>query len=156
MNLFSVLIKKTSDGSLIEEFEVLINQCADAFNQQSAWRTGYDLAFGTLNCMGRHTVTGMLTASGQQFMDWSPAYRLFNQARVDTSKLYDVVRCCVLQELDSHQFIVAHMDDTILKKNWQAHPRDSLAPGPSGASLSNQFYLGSTLPADINGSTGSP
>jgi hypothetical protein len=86
---------------------LLLNQCTEAFNNESAWKTGHDLAFGVLNCMGRHTLTGMLTASGQQFMDWSPAYRLFSKQRVDTSKLFDVVRAGVLQELEPQQMIVA-------------------------------------------------
>jgi hypothetical protein len=101
---------------LIDEFDLLINQCVDAFNQDRAWKTGRDLAFGALTCMGKHTLTGMLTASGQQFMDWSSAYRLFSQQRVDISKLFDVARCGVLQELGQQQMIVAHMDDTLLKK----------------------------------------
>lgn len=67
---------------------MLINQCSEAFKQDGAWKTGRDLAFGALACMGRHTLTGMLTASGQQFMDWSSAYRLFSHQRVDTSKLF--------------------------------------------------------------------
>ncbi len=58
--------KKTSDGSLIDELDLLINQCTGAFSQDSAWKTGRELAFGALTCMGRHTLTGMLTASGQQ------------------------------------------------------------------------------------------
>lgn len=127
---------------MIEEFELLINQCADAFNQESAWKTGYDLAFGALNCMGRHTVTGMLTASGQQFMDWSPAYRLFNQARVDSSTLFDVVRCCVLQELDSQQLIVAHMDDTVIKKTGKHIPGTAWRRDPLGPPFQTNFIWG--------------
>ena len=101
---------------MIDEFDLLINQCVDAFDQDSAWKTGRDLAFGTLTCMGKHTLTGMLTASGQQFMDWSSAYRLFSHGRVDISKLFDVARSGVLQEPGQQQMIVAHMDDTLLKK----------------------------------------
>lgn len=71
---------------------MLFSQCAEAFNQDNAWKTGRDLAFGALTCMGRHTLTGLLTASGHQFMDWSSAYRLFSQHRVDISRLFDVVR----------------------------------------------------------------
>lgn len=118
---------------MIDEFDLLINECAGAFNQDRAWKTGRDLAFGALTCMGRHTLTGMLTASGQQFMDWSSAYRLFSQQRVDTNKLFDVVRSRVLQELGSQQMVVAHMDDTILKKTGRHIPgtawrRDPLGP----------------------------
>jgi hypothetical protein len=118
---------------LIDEFDALLNQCAEAFHQERAWKMGRDLAFGALTCMGRHTLTGMLSASGQQFMDWSSAYRLFSQQRIDTSKLFEVARSGVLQELGSQQMIVAHMDDTILKKTGTHIPgvawrRDPLGP----------------------------
>ena len=58
--------------------------------------------------MGRHTATGMLTASGRQFMDWSTSYRLFSKKRVDTAKLFKIVRSGVLQELEPQQMIIAH------------------------------------------------
>lgn len=118
---------------MIDEFELLINQCAGAFNQDRAWKIGRDLAFGALTCMGRHTLTGMLTASGKQFVDWSSAYRLFSEQRVNTSKLFEVVRSGVLEELGPQQMIIAHMDDTILKKTGRHIPgtawrRDPLGP----------------------------
>ena len=134
--------KKTSDGSLIDEFDLLINQCSEAFKQDSAWKTGRDLAFGALACMGRHTLTGMLTASGQQFMDWSSAYRLFSHQRVDTSKLFDVARWGVLQELGSQQMIVAHMDDTILKKTGRNIPGTAWRRDPLGPHFQTNFIWG--------------
>jgi hypothetical protein len=121
---------------------LLLNQCAEAFNKESAWKTGRDLAFGVLNCMGRHTLTGMLTASGQQFMDWSPAYRLFSKQRVDTSKLFDVVRTGVLQELDFQQMVVAHMDDTILKKTGRHIPGTAWRRDPLGPPFQTNFIWG--------------
>lgn len=118
---------------MIEEFDFLMNDCTPAFNSTSSWKVGRELAYGQLNCMGRHTITGMLTASGQQFIDWSPAYRLFSEQRVDISKIFDVARTGVLQELDAEQMMVAHMDDTILKKTGKhvhgtAWRRDPLGP----------------------------
>lgn len=121
---------------------MLINQCIDAFKQDSAWKTGRDLAFGTLNCMGKHTLTGMLTASGQQFMDWSSAYRLFSQQRVDTSKLFDIVRLGVLQELGAQQMIVAHMDDTLLKKTGRHIPGTAWRRDPLGPHFQTNFIWG--------------
>ena len=121
---------------------MLINQCADAFNQQRAWKRGRDLAFGALTCMGRHTVTGMLTASGQQFMDWSSAYRLFSQQRVDTSKLFEVARGGVLQELESQQMIVVHMDDTLLKKTGRHIPGTAWRRDPLGPPFQTNFIWG--------------
>ena len=118
---------------MIEEFDFLFNDCSQAFNSINSWKTGRELAYGQLNCMGRHTITGMLTASGQQFIDWSAAYRLFSKQRVDISRIFDVARTGVLQELDAEQMIVAHMDDTILKKTGRhvhgtAWRRDPLGP----------------------------
>lgn len=72
------MTKEISDGSLIDEFELLINQCSEAFKDDHAWETARNLAYGALNCMGKHTLTGMITASGHQFMDWSSADRLFS------------------------------------------------------------------------------
>lgn len=92
--------------------------------------------------MGRHTITGMITASGQQFMDWSSAYRLFSQQRVDTSKLFEVIRTGVLQELKSQQMIVVHMDDTILKKTGRHIPGTSWRRDPLGPPFQTNFIWG--------------
>ncbi len=92
--------------------------------------------------MGRHTLTGMLTASGQQFMDWSSAYRLFSQHRVDTSKLFKVARTGVLQELEQQEMIVVHMDDTILKKTGRNIPGTAWRRDPLGPPFQTNFIWG--------------
>ena len=92
--------------------------------------------------MGKHTLTGMLTANGQQFMDWSPAYRLFSKQRVDTSKLFEVARSEVLQELGSEQMIVAHLDDTILKKTGKKIPGTAWRRDPLGPRFQTNFIWG--------------
>jgi len=84
----------------------------------------------------------MLTANGQQFMDWSSAYRLFSHQRVDTSKLFDVARSGVLHELGSQQMIVAHMDDTILKKTGRNIPGTAWRRDPLGPHFQNNFIWG--------------
>ena len=75
----------------------------------------------------------MLTASGQQFKDWSAGYRLFSKNRVDIEELFKVSQKEVLNQIGSNQMIVAHMDDTILKKTGKkidgaAWRRDPLGP----------------------------
>jgi len=127
---------------LIDEFDLLINQCANAFSEDNAWKKGRDLAFGTLTCMGRHTITGLLTASGQQFMDWSSAYRLFSHQRVDTAKLFKVVCSGVLRELEPQSPVVAHMDDTILKKTGLHIPGTSWRRDPLGPPFQTNFIWG--------------
>ena len=97
---------------MIQEFDLLFSRCTEAFSHPNIWQKARELAYGALTCMGRHTITGMLTASGQQFMDWSSAYRVFSQQRIDISRLIDVAIENVLNETTFHQSIVAHMDDT--------------------------------------------
>lgn len=110
-----------------------MNQCTDAFSQARTFKKARELAYGILACMGRHTITGMLAASGQQFIDWSSAYRLFSKQRIDVSRFFDIAISSALEALSTHQYIVAHMDDTLLKKTGKTVPgtawrRDPLGP----------------------------
>jgi hypothetical protein len=75
-------------------------------------------------------------------MDWSSAYRLFSQHRVDISKLFDVVRSGVLQELSDRKMIVAHMDDTILKKTGRHIPGTAWRRDPLGPPFQTNFIWG--------------
>ncbi len=70
-----------------------------------------NLAYGALTCLGRQTVSGILTASGQQFVDWTAAYRIFSQNRIGIDKLFKVSQKKVMQELTEEQMLVAHMDE---------------------------------------------
>lgn len=83
--------------------------------------------------MGRHTVTGLLCASGAQFSDWSAAYRLFARERVDTSALLSAVRRGVLAELPAGHPLVVGLDDTLARKSGKktsgsGWKRDPLGP----------------------------
>ncbi|MGE5497744.1 MAG: transposase [Syntrophothermus sp.] len=127
---------------MIDEFDLLIDQCSGAFRQNHAWKVGRDLAFGALNCMGKHTLTGMITASGHQFIDWSSAYRLFSRHQIDVSQCFDVACKGVLEELTSQNDIVAHMDDTILKKTGLRIPGTAWRRDPLGPPFQTNFIWG--------------
>lgn len=116
-----------------------MNLCRGAFNQSKAFKTGHDLAFGALTCLGRHTVTGMLTASGQQFIDWSSAYRLFSHRRVDMNMMFDIIRGELLKELSPDNMIIAHMDDTLLKKSGRRTPGTAWRRDPLGPRFQTNF-----------------
>jgi hypothetical protein len=92
--------------------------------------------------MGRHTLTGMLTSSGKQFMDWSSAYRLFSMQRLDSTALFNIVGLEVLQQLKEQSVIVAHMDDTILKKTGRKIPGTSWRRDPLGPPFHTNFIWG--------------
>lgn len=98
-------------------FESIFSQCKGAFKQSRTWKRAFGLAGGVLGCVGRSTVTGMICATGQHFKDWSAAYRLFQGDRMDTSKLFSVIRKTVANAISADEReIYAHMDDTLLRK----------------------------------------
>lgn len=84
--------------------------------------------------MGRRTVTGWLTASGDQFKDWTSAYRLFKGGRMDIAGIFGVIRRRVVGLAGPCQpYVFAHMDDTLLRKRGKSvhgarWMRDPLGP----------------------------
>jgi hypothetical protein len=98
--------------------------------------------YGELTCLGRHTVTGMLAASGNQFVDWSGTYRLFSKQRVDISEIMKVVQSNVLQETGCLPHIVAHMDDTVIKKTGKHIPGTAWRRDPLGPPFYTNFIWG--------------
>lgn len=75
----------------------------------------------------------MLTASGQQFRDWSANYRVFEQERIDIGVLFSAVIKGALETLPEGAPVVGAIDDTLLRKkgrhiagaSWR---RDPLGP----------------------------
>ena len=75
----------------------------------------------------------MLIAVGRQFVDWTAAYQMFWGSRMNTNKLFEVASKFCLEQLTTKQIIVAHMDDTVIRKvgkkihgtGWR---RDPLGP----------------------------
>jgi hypothetical protein len=114
-------------------FDLLWQQARPAFQQTRTWQRARTLAGGLLACLGRHTITGMLTCSGQQFVDWSAAYRLFEHARISEDRLWAPVRRAVGNLLPVAQAFVAVLDDTLVGKRGRkvsgtAWRRDPLGP----------------------------
>lgn len=111
----------------------------EAYGQDRVARRARNLGFGALTCLGRQTISGILTSSGQQFMDWTAAYRSFSKQRINTDKLFEVSQKEVLNELTSKQLLVAHMDDTLLKKTGKKIPGSSWRRDPLGPPFHTNF-----------------
>jgi len=130
---------------LIREFDNLFSQCKPAFKQfRSALKT-HNLAYGLLNCIGRHTLTGMITSSGQQFVDWSSAYRLFQGNRINIDYMFSVIRKTLLHNNGNNNKddkIYSHMDDTILNKTGKKIVGTSWRRDPLGPPFHTNFILG--------------
>lgn len=87
----------------------------------------------SLLCLGRHTVTGLLTTCGQEFEDWTAAYRLFSCDRFPLAEIFSVIRRGVLAELPPAAPFCVAMDDSLLRKTGIRIPgvawrRDPLGP----------------------------
>lgn len=117
------------------------------------------MAHGLLSCTGRATITGMLIAVGRQFMDWTAAYQIFWGSRMNTDKFFEVATKVCLEQLSPGQLIVAHMDDTVLRKvgktiygtGWR---RDPLGPAFHTNFIWAQRFIQISLslhdPTDLN------
>ena len=91
------------------------------------------LGLSCLLCLGRHTVTGLLTTACAQFQDWSAAYRLFAKQRLPGPAIFSVVRRAVASQLAAGEPFRAAIDDTLLRRSGLHTPgvgwrRDPLGP----------------------------
>lgn len=122
---------------------MLLSSSSSAFKQGRTARRARELVYGMLTCLGRRTVTGSLTAAGHQFTDWSAAYRLFGLNRIDIDQLFSIARHRVHQELLEQQHdIVAHLDDTLLRKKGKKVPGTAWRRDPLGPPFHTNFIWG--------------
>jgi hypothetical protein len=124
---------------MIQAFDQLWEQTRPAFAQERTWQRAHTLALGALVGLGRHTVSGMLMATGQQFADWTAAYRLFADERFDPQALLAPARRAVVEQIGSQQPLVAMMDDTLLRKRGRKIAGTSWRRDPLGPPFCNNF-----------------
>jgi len=125
--------KKNSARGLLHSFEQLWRDGLPIHPQVRVNQRAEALALSSLLCLGRRTVTGLLSTCGQQFLDWSAAYRLFSHHRVSTDRLFDNVHHAVQVLLPSSQPLCLAIDDTLLRRTGThthgvAWRRDPLGP----------------------------
>lgn len=124
---------KKNSASILATFEGLWGQCLPAFDQRRVAERAQALSLSSLLCFGRHTVTGLLTTCGQEFLDWSASYRLFACERLPLAEIYAVLRRAVLAELPPLAPLLVAIDDSLLRKTGIRIPgvawrRDPLGP----------------------------
>jgi hypothetical protein len=123
--------KNSSD--ILAAIERLWEQCLPAFDQQRVAERAKALSLSSLLCLGRHTVTGLLTTCGLGFQDWSAEYRLFSRHRLPVQEIFTVIRRGVLAELPPQAPFCVAIDDSLLRKTGTRIPgvawrRDPLGP----------------------------
>ena len=113
--------------------DLLFDATGEAYSHPALAERGTTLGYSSLLCLGNRTITGMLSTCGQQFVDWSAAYRLFERERIDPAVFFTVARSTALSFLQPEEPVVAFLDDTLIGKtgrkvtgaSWR---RDPLGP----------------------------
>ena len=109
------------------------NSDPSPFRHARTRERAYRLALGMLGCLGRHTITGVLTATGRQHLDWTSDYRFFSQARWNPEELFSPVLRSVLELVADRSPLVVAIDDTNVRKTGTKIPgvsyrRDPMSP----------------------------
>jgi hypothetical protein len=104
-----------------------------AFKQERTLDRTRRMALSQLVCLGRHTVTGLICASGRQFEDWSADYKLFSKERFDKDEVFASIRREAADHLGESDEVVCAMDDSLMRKKGRkapgtGHLRDPLSP----------------------------
>lgn len=110
-----------------------------AFSNESVWRRAARLGTGSLLCLGRHNVSCLISATGQQDKDWSADYRVFERERFDQEELFSVARKEVLKRCKRKDPLVVLMDDTLFKKKGRKVSGTGWKRDPNGPKFCNNF-----------------
>lgn len=127
---------------MIDAFNSLWGKTRSAFRQQRTFERAHRLAMSQLLCLGRHTITGLISATGGQTLDWSADFRLFERERFNPTELFQVCRETVLQQTESNDPLVVFMDDTLLRKRGRKMAGTSWRRDPLGPAFHNNFIWG--------------
>jgi len=130
----------------VDAFCNLFSQARSAFKQERVFLRALELAVVVLLTLGKRTITGMLSAGGKLFQDWSATYRLFEKERIKLKELFAPVIKGVLENIDAQAPLVVMMDDTLIRKcghkisgtGWK---RDPLGPAFHTNFVWGQRYL---------------
>jgi hypothetical protein len=124
--------RSKKNSALLDQFQALWQRCAPAEIQTRIDHRAHTLALSSLLCLGRHTVTGLLSTSGSQFQDWTAAYRLFSQQRVDTASLFAGLRSACLEQIPDSAPLCIAVDDSLLPKTGAKIPGVAWRRDPQG------------------------
>jgi hypothetical protein len=143
---------------LIDAFDALLEEAGSVCAQQRGRDRLRAHLLGQLVCLGEHTLSGLLCATGQQFGDWTADYRFYSGQRADPQRLFGAVRRDLEGRLPPGQPLVVALDDSILRKRGPKIPGVAWRPDPLGAPFQVNFVraqrvvqLAAALPAGTEG-----
>lgn len=124
-------------------WQTLFDAARPAFVQQRTFDRARGFGLSALACLGRRTLSGLLCASGQQFHDWSAAYRLFEKQRIDPAQLWNCAQSQVFALLPDSAPVVALIDDTLRRKRGRRISGTSWRRDPLGPPFADNFIWAS-------------
>ncbi|HVZ28065.1 MAG TPA: hypothetical protein VG798_05365 [Rhizomicrobium sp.] len=92
-----------------------------------------------LAALGRHTVTGLLTAQNRQQQDWTADYRFYSRERVQPEALFATARKVVEANLPAAVPFVVALDDSLLPKTGRRMAGAAWRRDPQGPPFQVQF-----------------
>jgi hypothetical protein len=112
----------------------------DSREERHVYRLGRHI-LSQLVCLGRHTMTNLLTTGGRQFVDWTADYRLYSRERIDCQKIFGQIRkeVCALNDT---KLLVTALDDSLLLKTGKKIPGVKFARDPMGPPFHVNFVRG--------------
>jgi hypothetical protein len=95
-----------------------------------------------LVCLGRHTLTNLLTTEGRQYLDWTADYRLYSQERIDCTRVFSQINREVQALNPGSQALITALDDSLLRKTGKKIPGVKYARDPMGPPFQVNFVRG--------------
>jgi hypothetical protein len=92
-----------------------------------------------LVALGRHTITGLLTAQNRQQKDWTADYRFYSQQRAQPEALFAAALRTVEAGLPADAPLVVGLDDTLLPKTGRRVHGPAWRRDPQGPPFQVQF-----------------
>lgn len=95
-----------------------------------------------LVCLGRHTMTNLLTTEGRQFVDWTADYRMYSKERIDCQNIFGQIRKEVQALNAGKKLLITALDDSLLRKTGKKIPGVKYARDPMGPPFQVNFVRG--------------
>jgi hypothetical protein len=95
-----------------------------------------------LVCLGRHTLTNLLTTEGRQYQDWTADYRLYSRERIDCENIFSQIRKEVQHLNGDSQVLITALDDSLLRKTGKKIPGVKFSRDPMGPPFQVNFVRG--------------
>lgn len=95
-----------------------------------------------LVCMGRHTMTNLLTTEGRQHIDWTADYRMYSKERIECENVFGQIRKEVCALSAGKKLLITALDDSLLHKTGKKIPGVKYARDPMGPPFQVNFVRG--------------